>query len=57
MLERILSMKNKNKLTSIEKEITTKVDPFNSLQLGHETFSISNFTSEKNFFILFIATS
>ena len=57
MLESILSMKNKNKLTSIEKEITTKVDPFNSPQLGHETFSISNFTSEKNFFILFIATS
>tara|TARA_B100000676_G_scaffold238016_1_gene238260 strand:- start:605 stop:778 length:174 start_codon:yes stop_codon:yes gene_type:complete len=57
MLESILSMKNKNKLTSIEKEITTKVDPFSSFQLGHETFSISNLTSEKNFLILFIAKS
>ena len=54
MLARILSMKNKNKLTRIEKEITTNVDPFNSFQVGHETFSISNFTFEKKFLILFI---
>ena len=55
MLDNILSIKNKNKLTSIEKVITTKVEPFNSLQLGHETFNISNLTSEKKFFILFIS--
>jgi hypothetical protein len=55
MVESILSTKNKNKLTIIEKDITTKVDPFNSPQLGQETFSISNFTSEKKFLILFIA--
>ncbi|GIT57789.1 MAG: hypothetical protein Ct9H300mP18_12180 [Candidatus Neomarinimicrobiota bacterium] len=54
MLESILSKKNKNRLTRIEKEMTTKVEPFNSLQFGHETFNISNLTSEKKFFILFI---
>ena len=50
----ILSIKNKKILTIIENEITTKVEPFSSSQLGHETFFISNLTSEKNFFILFI---
>ena len=56
MLDNILSIKNKNRLTSIEKEMTTKVEPFNSLQFGHETFNISNLTSEKKFFILFISS-
>ena len=37
--------------------MTTKVDPFNSLHLGQETFFISNLTSEKNFLILFIYAS
>ncbi len=37
--------------------MTTKVDPFNSLHLGQETFFISNLTSEKNFLILFIYSS
>ena len=54
MLDNILSIKNKNRLTSIEKEMTTKVEPFNSPQFGHETFNISNLTSEKKLFILFI---
>lgn len=54
MLESILSIKNKNKLTIIEKETTTNVEPFNSLQFGHETFDISILTSEKKVFILFI---
>ena len=52
MVESILSTKNKNKLTIIEKETTTKVEPFNSLQFGHETFDISILTSEKKVFIL-----
>ena len=56
MLESILSIKNKNKLTRIEKEMTTKVEPFNSLQFGHETFNISNLTSAKKFLILFITS-
>ena len=53
----ILSIKNKKILIKIEKEMTTKVDPFNSLHLGQETFFISNLTSEKNFLILFIYAS
>ena len=36
----------------MEKDITTKVDPFNSSHFGQDTFFISNFTSEKNFLIL-----
>ncbi len=52
MLESILSIKNKNKLTIIEKETTTNVEPFNSLQFGHETFDISILTSEKKVFNL-----
>ena len=54
MVESILSTKNKNKLTIIEKETTTKVEPFNSAQFGHETFDISILTSEKKVFILFM---
>tara|TARA_B100001123_G_scaffold201543_1_gene228718 strand:+ start:406 stop:570 length:165 start_codon:yes stop_codon:yes gene_type:complete len=40
----------------MENEMTTKVDPFNSFHFGHETFSISNLTSEKKSFILFISS-
>tara|TARA_Y100000817_G_scaffold308499_1_gene296332 strand:+ start:934 stop:1140 length:207 start_codon:yes stop_codon:yes gene_type:complete len=36
--------------------MTTNVDPFNSLQFGHETFNISNLTSAKKFLILFITS-
>ena len=41
-------------LIIIEKEITTNVEPFSSIHVGQDTFFISNFTSEKNFFILLI---
>ena len=53
IVDKILSIKNKNRLIIIEKTITTYVEPLNSVQLGQATLFISIAMLLKNFEILF----
>ena len=53
IVDKILSIKNKNRLIIIEKTITTYVEPLNSVQFGQATLFISIAMLLKNFEILF----
>jgi len=51
------STTKRKKAKTKESTNTTMVEPFNSSHVGQVTFFISNFTSEKNWTILFIMIS